>query len=1200
MSNNLRNIKDIDYITINIASPEEILSWSHGEVIKPETLNYRTQRPEKDGLFSERIFGPTKDYECYCGKYKKARYKGVVCERCGVEVTRSSVRRERMGHIKLATPVVNIWFFRAIPSKIGTLLGISVSRLERVVYYADYIVTGVNEANRKQTLNLIKEEYKILKLKGEDKERLEESKNRSESVLKNLHKGMIISEDEYLFFARRFGDVFEAGRGGEAILEILKSLNFKKLVGDLKAETENTQDSSRRRKIFERLKLARAFIKSGNKPEWMIMTIVPILPPELRPMIALDGGRFATADLNDLYRRVINRNNRLKRLIELKSPDVILTNEKRMLQEAVDALIDNTKRLNRQGTFSKRRPLKSLAEMLKGKQGRFRQNLLGKRVDYSGRSVIVVGSKLNLDQCGLPKNLALEIFRPFVINKLIGQGLVYNIKQANRLIEQGLSEVWAILEDVIKDKMVLLNRAPTLHRLGIQAFKPVLIEDLVIQLHPLACSAFNADFDGDQMAVHLPLTEEAQYECRELMNAKNNLLAPANGEPIVYPTQDMVLGCYYLTRIEEGSKGEGKRFADYIETTHAFEQGSIDISTKIKVPIDGKLIETTYGRMIFNALLPKDFQYINKEFTKKNLKSVFAKIIKTCGIKNSHEYLDKIKNLGFKYSTQSAISIGMADIEVPKGKEVVLKEAEEKVNKIEKQYKEGLLSNEERGEHVVETWTKAKNEIGDLVMKTLGENNSINFIITSKARGSWAQSNQIMGMRGLVVNPRGRIIELPVKLSYKEGLSTLEFFISTHGARKGTADTALKTATAGYLTRRLVDVVQDIIIWEKDCGTTRGIEITRAEGEEYGYEFADRLYSRTLLHDLKDSRKKLANAGDIIDRELAWKIQKSGINKVKVRSPLTCNSPWGICSKCYGLDLSKGELIKEGEAAGIIAAQSIGEPGTQLTLRTFHIGGVAGVDITHGLPKVEEMFEARKPKGKAVMSKFDGRVTEIEEKGNIWVVKISKADKKKSSVEYTVSRGIKLYVEKGDNIKKGQLISEGPIDPQEMLKYQGVDKLQRYIINEVQKVYVPEGAAINDKHIELIIRQMFSKCTITDSGDSSFSPGALVDKYRLKEENKRVRDAGGEIAKARQEVLGITKVALNTESFLSAASFQETSRVLVNAAVEGKKDILRGLKENVIIGKLIPAGTGWRGLPKDVIEEAWQKRQEVEDDEKEE
>ncbi len=1189
MMKNKLHIRDINYISIKVASPEEILLWSHGEVIKPETLNYRTQRPEKDGLFSERIFGPTKDYECYCGKYKKVRYKGVVCERCGVEVARSNVRRERMGHITLATPVANIWFLKIIPSKISLVLDVSVPKLERVVYYAAYIVTNVNEENRSRAMKIIDEEYRSLKSQKEDVngKELESLRKRSKEILGILKPGMILSEDEYYYLSQKFGDVFEAGRGAEALQVLLKQLDLQKLRKELEKEVERTTDVTRKGKLLKRLKLIHSLIESNINPEWLIMSVVPVLPPELRPMVALDGGRYATADLNDLYRRVINRNNRLKKLIELKSPDVILTNEKRMLQEAVDALIDNTARVGSQVLSSRRRPLKSLADMLKGKQGRFRQNLLGKRVDYSARSVIVVGPELKLYQCGLPKNLALEIFRPFVINSIIERGIAHNIKQANRFIEQGIPEVWATLEEVITDKMVLLNRAPTLHRLGIQAFKPILIEDLAIRIHPLVCAAFNADFDGDQMAVHLPLTDEAQYECRELMSASKNLLKPSSGEPVISPTQDIVLGCYYLTRMRSGAVGEGKVFSSFIEAMLAYEQNLLDIDARIRVLVNGAIIETTYGRLVFNRLFPDDFGFINEHLGKKALSRVTLKIINTYGVEDSHTYLDRVKNLGFAYSTLSSISLGMTDSVIPEEKQQLIDDTEKKVEKIESQFEEGLLTQIERRERIISAWTNVKENIGQVVLKALNKNNSIYSIIDSKARGSWTQSNQIMGMRGLVSNPRGETIELPVKSSYKEGLGVLEYFISTHGARKGSTDTALRTASAGYLTRRLVDVSQDLIVREKDCRTKEGLEIIKAEGDEHGHSFAKRIYARTSLEDIKIGRKIVAKAGEVISREIAELIDASDIALVKVRSPIVCKTLYGICSKCYGWDLSKEELVSIGEAVGVLAAQSIGEPGTQLTMRTFHIGGIAGIDITHGLPRVEEVFEARTPKGKAIISKIDGVVASIEEKGLIQAVNIMtepKSGRKKLSVtEHLIPRGVRIFVKKGEKVTKGQLLCEGPIDLREILTYKGVEALKRYIINEVQKIYVPEGAIINDKHIEIIVRQMLSRLIIEDPGDTEFMVGDMIDKSKFREVNRTIKKAGGRPAKASQRVLGVTKVALTTESFLSAASFQETSRVLVNAAVEGKVDRLRGLKENVIIGKLIPAGTGWRGIPRGVL-----------------
>lgn len=1186
------NIQDIDYFSIKIASPEEIMSWSHGEVEKPETLNYRTQRPEKDGLFSEKIFGPTKDYQCYCGKYKKARYKGIVCERCGVEVTHSRVRRERMGHIELAAPVVHIWFLKTMRSKLSQLLDTPVSKLEQVVYYSAYIVTEVDEENRKQALDAVEEEYKALKDKpSTDMDVLEDSRSKSKEILQSLEVGMIMSEEDHFTLSRKFGDVFDAGRGGEAVRKILKNMDLEKEKEKIQEEYENTRGKNRQKKLLRRLKLVDSFIKSKVKPEWMIMKVVPVMPPELRPMVPLDGGRYATADLNDLYRRVINRNNRLKKLQDLNSPDVILTNEKRMLQESVDSLIDNTRGSSKQVMNSRRRPLKSLADILKGKKGRFRRNLLGKRVDYSGRSVIVVGPDLNLNQCGLPKHLALEIFRPFVINQIIERELGYNIKQANKIIEQKTPEVWAILEDVIDDKMVLLNRAPTLHRLGIQAFEPVLIEDLAIRVHPLVCPAFNADFDGDQMAVHLPLGEEAQYECRELMDASKNLLKPASGEPIARPTQDIVLGCYYLTDVKEDAEGEGKVFSGYSEVDLAHSHDVVDLRAKIKVMVDDEIIETTYGRLIFNKVLPDDMEFINKKMDKSALSKVIHKVIEEYGIDESSQYLDAIKDLGFSYSTTSAISFGMEDTAVPEEKHDLIKEAEDKVAKVEDQFDDGLLTDEERSDKTIETWMETKNKAGDIVPEFIqkfrkGKDKDLKSnthpIIDSGARGSWSQTNQIMGMRGIVANPKGESIELPIKSSYKEGLRVLEYFIATHGARKGLTDTALKTASSGYLTRRLVDVAQDLVVKKNDCRTKDGIEIIREEGKSYEYPFHQRLYSRTALNDIKDGRKILVREGEVIGRDAAEKIAEADIDSVEVRSPITCKTSYGICSKCYGLDLAKEEEVEEGEAVGVVAAQSIGEPGTQLTMRTFHAGGVAGVDITHGLPRVEEVFEVRNPKGKAVMSKVDGKVESIDDKDLLRIVKIKEegADDDDKLIKYEIPKGVKTLVEEGDEIEEGDVISEGPLDLEEILEHRGVEALKRYIVNEVQKVYVPEGSTINDKHIEMIVRKMLSKVKVTDPGDTDLMMGELVDKSRLREKNRELRRGdGGSRAKAEQRVLGITKVSISTESFLSAASFQETSRVLVDAAIENKIDPLRGLKENVIIGKLIPAGTGVRGIP---------------------
>ncbi len=950
---------DLKSILIKLASPEEVLSWSKGEVTKPETLNYRTQRPEKDGLFSERIFGPTKDYECYCGKYKKIRYKGVVCEKCGVEVTRAIVRRERMGHITLAAPVSHIWFLRTVPSRLGLLLDTPLSKLEKVMYYASFIVTAVKEENRKRSLDNIAKELKGLKAdKSPDFESAVGRAADLKKALDNLRPGLVLSENEYYALAERFGDVFEADRGAGAVRTILENLDLKAIARQLAKELEVAKDETKTRRLLRRIKVVRSFLKSGVKPEWMIMTVLPVLPPDLRPMVALDGGRYATADLNDLYRRVINRNNRLKKLMELRSPEVIITNEKRMLQEAVDALIDNSSRSGTQLLSTRRRPLRSLADILKGKQGRFRQNLLGKRVDYSGRSVIVVGPDLKLNECGLPKTMALELFRHFVINKIIERGLAYNIKQANRFIEQGSPEVWEILEEVIEHKRVLLNRAPTLHRLGIQAFKPVLIEDLAIRIPPSVCSAFNADFDGDQMAVHLPLTLEAQYEAAELMNAGKNLLKPANGDPIVSPTQDMVLGLYVLTREAPGAIGEGKVFADEDDASLAYEHGVISLDAKITVRAKGERLTTTYGRLVFNRIFPEDFGFVNEHVGKKALAKIVARLIDRYRIENSQEYLDRMKDLGFYYATRSSITWGMGDTVTPEEKQKFFEEAEIQIQTIESQWSEGFLTAEERREKIIEVWTEVRNKVAKLMPKVLDPKNPIYSIIDSGSRGSWSQPTQMMGMKGLVQDPRGEIIELPVKSSYKEGLTVLEYFISTHGARKGTTDTALKTASAGYLTRRLVDVTQDLVVQENDCGSKEGVTVVRKEGEEYGFAFGDRLYARTALEDVRAGRKLIVRAGEVISREAASAIQASDIEEIKVRSPITCKTPLGVCATCYGLDLSKNKPVEVGEAVGIIAAQSIGEPGTQLTMRTFHIGGVAGVDITHGLPRVEERFRS--------------------------------------------------------------------------------------------------------------------------------------------------------------------------------------------------------------------------------------------------
>jgi DNA-directed RNA polymerase subunit beta' len=1171
-------MENLKAIKLKIASPEDILKWSYGEVIKPETINYRTQRPEKDGLFSERIFGPTKDWECYCGKYRRIRYKGIVCDKCGVEVTRSVVRRERMGHIKLATPVAHIWFLKNVPSKISLILDVPLPRVEKVVYYAAYIITSVNEENKKRSLEELDKEYKSRKKsaskEGIDEDQLKAGFSETKSMLNSMTVGTVISEADYHKLSRRFGDVFEAGTGAEAIRKILEKLDLEKICSEIKKEIKrkgNIVNPLDERRLLRRLKFASSMLKSNVRPEWMIMTVLPVLPPDLRPMVALDGGRYATSDLNDLYRRVINRNNRLKKLLELKAPDVIVINEKRMLQESVDALIDNAARFGSQEMSSQRRPLRSLADILRGKQGRFRQNLLGKRVDYSGRSVIVVGPELKISECGLPKRMALELFKPFVINKILERGLAHNIRNSNRLIEQAPPEIWAILEEVIADRKVLLNRAPTLHRLGVQAFKPLLIEDLAIRIPPLVCDAFNADFDGDQMAVHLPLSEEAQKEASEMMLSSHNLLKPSTGDPVTIPSKDMVLGSYYLTKILKGVKGTGKIFSSEEEALFAYEMDAVAINAEVRI---GKLI-TSVGRVIFNSALPKDFGYINETVNKKLLPKIVSKLIRNYPSEVAADYIDAIKKIGFEYSSCSGITWAMSDLIIPKEKFEIISKADEEVAKIRKQYEEGLLTDTERKAKVIKIWVDVKDRVAKLIPLSMAEDNSIFSIIDSGARGTWAQPVQMMGMKGLVQNPKNEPIELPIKSSLKEGLSVLEYFISTHGARKGSTDTALKTASAGYLTRRLIDVSQDLIIKEKDCGTKEGIVIKRTDGAEVGqvFGYGNQLFSRTALEDVKVDGKILVKAGEIIDKEKAEIIAKSNVESVKIASPITCKSLYGVCSKCYGYDLGRNKPAELGLAVGIIAAQSIGEPGTQLTMRTFHTGGVAGADITHGLPRVEEVFECRPPKGRAYVAAEDGVVNSIEEEGLIKTIKIKSVEKNKNKeIEYQIPRTSTLFVKVNDLVKKGDRLCEGNLDLKELFELKGEEEVEKYIINEVQKIYFGEGASINNKHIEVIVRQMLSRVYIKDPGDSEFVPGDIIEKSRFLEVNRSLKKSGKTPAKAKQKLMGITKVALSTESFLSAASFQETARVLINAACEGKSDTLRGLKENVIIGRLIPVG----------------------------
>ena len=1174
-------MEDIKSILLKIASPEEILSWSHGEVTKPETINYRTQRPERDGLFSERIFGPTRDYECYCGKYKKIRYKGIVCDRCGVEVTHSSVRRERMGHIKLAVPVAHIWFLRSIPSRIGLFLDMSVNALEKVIYYTGYIITKVDHKRKEEIKKQIEKEYQEkLKKKDTDKELLTKNYHYTLSLLNLIKEKQVISERQLKELSQKFGEIFEAEIGSEPIKRMLEEIDLEKLKKELEEKLKDKKVKDRKR-LIARLGLVKSFIRKNLRPEWMFLTILPVLPPDLRPMVQLDGGRYATSDLNDLYRRVINRNNRLKKLLELNAPEVIIRNEKRLLQEAVDALIDNSARAGKKPVASsQKRPLRSLTDLLRGKRGRFRQNLLGKRVDYSARSVIVVGPELQIDECGLPKKMALELFKPFVIHKLMEQGIVHNIRTANILIQQAPPEVWKALEEVIEGKYVLLNRAPTLHRLSIQAFKPILIEDLCIRIPPLVCGAFNADFDGDQMAVYLPLSDEAQKEARELMIASRNLLKPATGSSIVHLAQDIILGCYYLTLEKEEEKKEKiKVFADENEVIYALETKSIDLHQKIKVKVKGEVRETTAGRVIFNLLLPEDFPFINQVLRKKEMKKLANDLIYRYGMEEASKVFDKIKEVAFEYATLAGYSWGMDDLVIPKEKKNLIREAEKETQEIWREYQEGLLSENERREKVIEVWMKVRDKMRELVPQSLNKEGPVFAIIDSGSRGSWEQPLQMSGMKGLVQNPKGEIIELPIKSSYKEGFNVLEYFIATHGARKGNIDTALKTSSAGYLTRRLVDVAQDVIVREKDCGTQRGIEITREECEKYGRSLAERIFGRIAAADIVSGKKVIVKKGEMIDLEKAKMIEDDPkIKKVKVRSPLTCKTLYGVCSKCYGLDLGRNHLVEVGTPVGVIAAQSIGEPGTQLTMRTFHIGGIAGADITHGLPRVEELFEVKPPKNKAIISEVNGKVVEIKELENDWEVIIQTKDSKGNSfrVNYLVPKDLGLKVEKGDLVVKGQALSEGAVDVKALFKLSGIKEVWRYLLNEIQKVYISQGVSINDKHIEVIIRQMFSRVRVKDPGDSEFIEGEIISKSRLIEENRKLVKEGKKPAKAVQLLLGISKAAYYSDSFLSAASFQETTRALVKAACSGGPDRLLGLKENVIIGRLIPAGTGFR------------------------
>ncbi|MCD6309503.1 MAG: DNA-directed RNA polymerase subunit beta' [Candidatus Eremiobacteraeota bacterium] len=1134
------DVNNFEAIKIGLASPEQVREWSSGEVKKPETINYRTLKPERDGLFCERIFGPVKDWECHCGKYKRIRFKGIICDKCGVEVTRSKVRRERMGHIELASPVSHIWYLKGIPSRIGLLLDISPRNLEKVIYFASYIVIDPGETS--------------------------------------LAKKQLLTEMEYRQAREEYGDAFNASMGAEAIKTLLAEIDLEVLAEELKEEVK-TQSGQKRSKLIKRLEVVEAFRRSSNRPEWMILEVIPVIPPELRPMVQLDGGRFATSDLNDLYRRVINRNNRLKRLLELGAPEIIVKNEKRMLQEAVDALIDNGRR-GRPVTGPNNRPLKSLSDMLKGKQGRFRQNLLGKRVDYSGRSVIVVGPHLKLDQCGLPKEMALELFKPFVMKKLVDRGYVANIKSAKKMVERMKEEVWDVLEEVIHDHPVLLNRAPTLHRLGIQAFQPILVEGKAIQIHPLVCTPYNADFDGDQMAVHVPLSLGARKEAKELMLSTKNMLKPAFGTPVTVPTQDMVLGCYYLTIEHDAGKGEGKYFSSPEEAILAYEHGIVELHARIKVKYKGEKLDTTPGRLIFNQIIPDDFNwpYINEKLDKGYLTRLIANFHRKFGNERTQAFLDRIKELGFRFATKSGTTIGIDDVQIPDTKELILQEADEKVLVTEGHFFEGLMTEEEKYHRLVDIWNDATNEVERAMMRQIQTDpfNSIYMMAISGARGNPAQVKQIAGMRGLMADPSGRIIPLPIRSNLREGLTVLEFFISTHGARKGLADTALRTADSGYLTRRLIDVAQDVIIREEDCGTTQGLVAEALmEGQEEVIGLKERIIGRIALEDViqPETGEVIVSAGEEIDEDKAELIVQAGITKVLVRSVLFCRTRHGLCRKCYGRNLANSQLVDTGEAVGIIAAQSIGEPGTQLTLRTFHYGGITTTeDIIQGLPRVEELFEARKPKNQACISEINGIISIGEEKDMRKItVSALEGDEK---ISYLVPFGTRLRVENGDHVEAGTQLTEGSLNPHDILKVKGVPEVQKYLINEIQKVYRSQGVDIHDKHIEVIVRQMLKKVKVDDPGDTDLLPGGLVDIFKFEDENKKARGEDKQPATAHPVLLGVTKASLATESFLSAASFQETTRVLTEAAVEGKIDHLMGLKENVIIGKLIPAGTG--------------------------
>jgi len=1229
------NVLDFDAVRLTVASSENILEWSSGEVLKPETINYRTQKPERDGLFCERIFGPIKDYECYCGKYRKVRFKGVTCDKCGVEVTKSSVRRERMGHIDLAVPVAHIWYVQGVPSILSLILDLSVVDLEKVVYFASYVVLEVKEDIRQMALENVDDEFNSIKNKKSqideiELKSLEDSAKVVKKELLSLAPGQIISENKFYDYSLKYGNLVEVGIGAEALLTLLKNIDVDTEIRKTKELLETTSTSAKKR-LMKKMKILIDFKYAKILPSSLVLTKLPVIPPDLRPMVQLDGGRFAASDLNDLYRRVLNRNNRLKKLLNQGAPEVITRNEKRMLQEAVDALIDNNARRGKAAAVaSGRRKLKSLSDILRGKQGRFRQNLLGKRVDYSGRSVIVVGPELKLHQCGLPKIMAMELFKPFVIGELLKKGYVHNVRNASKLIESGENFIWDILEKITKEHYILLNRAPTLHRLGIQAFQPVLIEGKAIRIHPLVCAAFNADFDGDQMAVHIPLSKQAQYEATTIMKSSNNLLKPASGEPIVGPTKDMIMGCYYLTSLAEGMKGEGKIFADRDEAYMAFLDHVINLRSKIKVRLNNEIVDTSIGRIIFNKILPDNIPFQNNELNKKALSALVALCFKQLGPKETAQIVDKIKNIGFEYAGFSGITFSIKDIISPVEKESIIKESEGILDEIDKQYRRGLITEEERYAKTIELWIESGSKVEAALSNYFDDKNPIVQMFKSGARGSiMAQLNQIGGMKGLVANPTGEIIPIPIKNNFRDGLSVFEYFVSTHGSRKGRTDTALRTSEAGYLTRRLVDVAQDTVVSEHDCGTEEFIMLHQTDSLEFGEKFLNTISGRVLAKDVEGFERNT-----LISEEIAKILVEKNIKELPVRSALRCRSDWGICRLCYGEDLATGDMVKLGEAVGIVAAQAIGEPGTQLTMRTFHMGGVASSrgDITSGLPRVEELFEARLPKSPAALAEIAGKIEirELEESKQICisslqdVVEEIKIDKKATlevqnsdkvhlkqtlatnsdgsevvatiagiiSVEkniikisgrkkfekiYEVDPRIDLLVKDGEMVEKGTALTEGHIDTKLLLDLKGRDEIERYILNEVQKIYASQGQTIDNKHIEIIIRQMVSKVTVIDPGSSlEYVGGEIIDRSDAEKINAKIQEEKGDLIQYSDCLLGISRVSLKTKSFLSAASFQETTGVLINAAISGSVDRLRGLKENVIIGKLIPAGTGFR------------------------